>query len=129
MMMMKTVTREFWARLAAMDDETAMCAPAPPSAELRRTIARPLPAYWPAPSVPRAHATLLPTAAPPWMVEATFAAEEEEWRAHANGKMAAQAVTPPSKKARKAREQRDLANLVGTLCKCGKEDTEKVQGP
>ena len=93
------------------------------------TVARPLPPNWPTPTLPCAHAELLPFPAPPGLYEATAAAEEHRWT-ELNQKKSTPA-TPPSKKAGKAKKKVDSIeiraerNQAGTLCKCGKADTEK----
>ena len=93
------------------------------------TVARPLPPNWPTPTLPCAHAELLPFPAPPGLYEATAAAEEHRWT-ELNQKKSTPA-TPPSKKAGKEKKKVDSIeiraerNQAGTLCKCGKADTEK----
>ena len=113
--------------------------PSDPDAAPKCAIARALPPHWPTLSLPRADATPLPTAAPSWLVSATMSAEEASWAAPAKEKAPATpssskkgkaAATPPSgKKAKKLKEQHEERNQAGTLCKCGKEDTERVCGP
>ena len=109
-----------------------MIAEEPPMTSPRTTIvtvARPLPPNWPTPTLPCAHAELLPFPAPPGLYEATAAAEEHRWT-ELNQKKSTPA-TPPSKKAGKAKKKVDSIeiraerNQAGTLCKCGKADTEK----
>ena len=94
-------------------------------ASCKRAVGRPLPSYWPAPTVPRAHAQLLATAASLSMFKETVAAEQAGWLSLIKP---ATASTPPRKKAKavhRPKVDRDAANQAGTLCKCGKEDTDK----
>ena len=88
-------------------------------------IARPLPSFWPTPSLPRAHATLLATRASACELEGLTAAEEESWSLLVKKPTTTTVATPPSKKARKQKAERSAKNEVGTLCKCGKLDAEK----
>ena len=105
-------------------------------------MGRPLPPYWPTLSdlpiatlvSPLEHLPVATSAA----VAAAAAAEEESWRrlvAPMPGQSSASALRTPTKKCGKGRaalqrlqqrvQDREAANEVGTLCKCGKLDEDK----
>jgi hypothetical protein len=92
---------------------------------LQRGVARPLPTYWPRPSVPMADALALEESAAPELIAETEADEAAAWRQLAMPDTSIRLLQTPTKRKGKAvieqqRKKREVANEQGELCKCGK---------
>ena len=94
-------------------------------------VARPLPVYWPNVHLPTAALLAQLPIAVSNAVAAAEAVEQDSWHLLVPTRYNEASMRTPSKKKRgqamtaKRMQHREAANEQGTLCKCGKLDTEK----